>query len=125
MRDFLDLFQMIAECERKSRSVSASFQKGARMPVFPDEIDLYNFFERFDSHAIGKYHDFYAKYVAGRDLLAVFNIVDYLKERPNFVNITYWLGEHRYYAIRFKKRGVFLVSEKKYKELKTRKGCTV
>lgn len=125
MRDFLDLFQMIAECERKSRSASASFQKGAQIPVFPDEIDLYNFFERFDSHAIGKYHYFYAKYVAGRDLLAVFNIVDYLKERPNFVNITYWLGEHRYYAIRFKKRGVFLVSEKKYKELKTRKGCTV
>ena len=122
MRDFLDLLQMIVGCERKSRSVFAFSKKGIQMP---DEIDLYNFFERFDSHAIGKYHDFYAKYIAGREILAVFNIVDYLKERPNFVNITYWLGEHRYYAIRFKKRGVFLVSEERYKELKTMKGCTV
>lgn len=125
MRDFLDLFQMIAECERKSRIASASSQKGSQIPVLPDEIDLYNFFERFDSHAIGKYHDFYAEYIARRELLAVFNIVDYLKERPNFVNITYWLGSHRYYAIKFKKRGVFLVSEERYKELKARKGCTV
>lgn len=123
MRDFLDLFQMFAWCEREIRDASTISQTKARMRALPDEIDLDSFFEMFDRHAIGKYHDFYAKYTAGRELLAVFNIVDYLKERPNFANITCWLGEHRYYAIGFKKSGVFLVSEERYKELKKNRRC--
>lgn len=92
---------------------------------FPDEIDLYNFFEKWRGFAIGRYLSCSDKYVVGRDVTLIGDMRSYMKERDDFDYIIYKIGLQFYHAIKFKDRGVFLVSEKKYKELKTRKGCTV
>lgn len=91
----------------------------------PDEIDLYNFFEKWGGFAIGRYLSCSDKYVVGRDVTLIGDMRSYMKERDGFDYIIYKIGLQFYHAIKFKNRGTFLVSEKKYKEMKTRKGCTV
>lgn len=90
-----------------------------------DEIDLYNFFEKWGGFAIGRYLSCSDKYIVGRDITLIGDMRSYMKERDDFDYIIYKIGLQFYHAIKFKDRGTFLVSEKKYKELKTKKGCTV
>lgn len=131
MRDFLDLFQMIAECERKSRNTSTYFQTKSKVTELPDEIDLYNFFEKYKGVAKGIIEDnsysklfgYHAYYMTKS--FETRSLSEYLSIYEDTVTINYHIGNNRYYAIKFKKRGVFLVSEERYKELKARKGCTV
>lgn len=99
-------------------------QANARQEL-PDEIDLYNFFEKWGGFAIGRYLSCSDKYVVGRDVTLIGDMRSYMKERDGFDYIIYKIGLQFYHAIKFKDRGTFLVSEKKYKEMKTRKGCTV
>lgn len=49
------------------------------------------------------------------------SINDYVKLYDDSISIRYHIGESKYYALRFNGRGVFLVSEKRYNELKAYK----
>ena len=109
---------------RDLRDGPSTNDKDSRQKL-PDEIDLYNFFEKWGGFAICRYLSCSDKYVVGRDVTLIGDMRSYMKERDDFDYIIYKIGLQFYYAIKFKDRGTFLVSEKKYKELKTRKGCTV
>ena len=87
----------------------------------PDEIDLYNFFEKWGGFAIGRYLSCSDKYIVGRDITLIGDMRSYMKEREGFDYIIYKIGLQFYHAIKFKDRGTFLVSEKRYKELKAKK----
>lgn len=91
-------------------------QANARQEL-PDEIDLYNFFEKYKGHA-KCFHIF-------GHVVCCYTLNGYITEYKESDKIEYFIDDNRYYAIKFKDRGTFLVNEKKYKELKTMKGCTV
>lgn len=129
MKDFFDLFRMFYECERKCRNTSTDFQKKAQVTELPDEIDLYNFFEKYKGVAKGVIEDnsysklcgYHAYYMTKS--FETRSLSEYLSIYEDTVTINYHIGDNRYYAINFKKRGVFLVSEKRYKELKKNRRC--
>jgi hypothetical protein len=79
----------------------------------PDEIDLYNFFEMWGGRAECKMLD-HSK--------TIYSICDYSQFYDYATNIRYHIGKAKYYALRFNGRGTFLVSEKRYNELKAKKG---
>lgn len=121
---------LIMDIDVGSKKDNTSYQhikvgKANDRQELPDEIDLYNFFEKWGGFAIGRYLPCSDKYVVGRDITLIGDMRSYMKERDGFDYIIYKIGLQFYHAIKFKDRGTFLVSEKKYKELKTRKGCTV
>lgn len=106
-------------------------RKVSHEPQLPDEIDLYNFFEKYKGVAKGSMDDkSYAK-LCGYHAYYMFksfetgSLSKYLSIYEDIVTADYYIGNNRYHAIKFKDRGTFLVSEKRYKELKARKGCTV
>lgn len=84
-----------------------------RCSLLPDEIDLYNFFEKYKGHA-KCFHIF--GYV-----VCCYTLNGYITEYKESDKIEYFIDDNRYYAIKFKDRGTFLVSEKRYKELKAKK----
>ena len=98
------------------------FERANETHELPDEIDLYNFFEKWRGFAIGRYLSCSDKYVVGRDVTLIGDMRSYMKERDDFDYIIYKIGLQFYHAIKFKDRGTFLVSEKRYKELKAKKG---
>lgn len=101
----------------KIKSFKFEPRKVSHEPQLPDEIDLYNFFEKYKGHA--KCHHIFGYVVCCHTLIG------YVEEYKGSDRIEYFIGDNRYHAIKFKDRGTFLVSEKRYKELKARKGRTV
>lgn len=53
--------------------------------------------------------------------MTAYSIDDYVKLYDDSISIRYHIGKAKYYALRFNGRGVFLVSEKRYNELKAYK----
>ena len=107
-------------------------RKVSHEPQLPDEIDLYNFFEKWQGKVVGLKEDKSYRRVCRAKfcvpLLANFctrSLSVYLAQYDSFFSTEYYIGKKRYHAVKFKDRGTFLVSEKRYKELKARKGCTV
>lgn len=106
MRDFMLFTQKI---ERDMYETVKKLQ-------LPDELDIYNFFETWAGRA--ECH-------LCEGAMTACSINDYVKLYDDSISIRYHIGRSKYYALRFNGRGVFLVSEKRYKELKTKKGTTV
>ena len=94
----------------------------------PDEIDLYNFFEKYKGVAKGSMDDkSYAKLCGYHAYYMIKSfetgsLSKYLSIYEDIITADYYIGNNRYYAIKFKDRGAFLVSEKRYNELKAKKG---
>lgn len=94
----------------------------------PDEIDLYNFFEKYKGVAKGSMDDkSYAKLCGYHAYYMIKSfetgsLSKYLSIYEDIITADYYIGNNRYYAIKFKDRGTFLVSEKRYNELKAKKG---
>lgn len=108
---------MFLDKKSLSSNVAARPLKKDQVPTFPEEIDLYNFFEKWGGLAQmfdEKGNAIYRKTIQG-----------YLSEYNFCCKINYNIESSRYYALNFKDRGTFLVSEKRYKELKVKKGGTV
>ncbi len=80
----------------------------------PDEIDLYNFFEKWRGYA--KCYNVFGSVKSCHTTKA------YFENYRNSNTIEYFINDNHYHAIKFKDRGTFLVSEKRYKELKAKKG---
>lgn len=87
-----------------------------RCSLLPDEIDLYNFFEKWRGYA-KCYNIFWS-------VKSCHTAKAYFENYRNSKAIEYFIDDNRYYAIKFKDRGVFLVSEKRYQELKARHNDT-
>lgn len=83
-----------------------------RCSLLPDEIDLYNFFEKYKGHA-KCFHIF-------GHVVCCYTLNGYITGYKESDKIEYFIDDNRYYAIKFKDRGVFLVSERRYQELKAR-----
>ncbi|WP_333615720.1 hypothetical protein [Bacteroides pyogenes] len=82
--------------------------------AFPDEIDLYNFFEKWRGYA--RCWNLFGHVTSCHTIQA------YSEKYHNSNGIEYFIDDNRYHAIKFKDRGTFLVSEKRYQELKAKKG---
>lgn len=80
----------------------------------PDEIDLYNFFEKWRGYA--KCYNVFGSVKSCHTTKA------YFENYRDSNTIEYFINDNHYHAIKFKDRGTFLVSEKRYKELKAKKG---
>lgn len=109
MADYLDMMrgftQFMDKIERKMYQAEKSVQ-------LPDEIDLYNFFETWGGRAECKMYDC---------SMTICSIFDYVRFYDDAINIRYHIGKAKYYALRFNGKGVFLVSEKRYNELRAKK----
>lgn len=91
--------------------------------AFPDEIDLYNFFEKWHGMAdMSKIVNGITPYDYRTVHETVGDIVKYLNDYQDYNSVEYFIGKNSYHAIKFNDRGTFLVSEKRYKELKSKKG---
>lgn len=121
MADFLDMLrdftQFTDKIERDMRQAAKSIQ-------LPDEIDLYNFFETWNGRAICTYtiehEDLPCR---DEEITVVAKSISRLEDVKDVCStVEYDIHHNRYYAIKFKDRGVFLVSEKRYNELKAKKG---
>ena len=89
----------------------------------PDEIDLYNFFEKWGGRAICSYVIAYDDFPCHDEGSVVAKSISALEDAKGYCDkIEYDIQHNRYYAIKFKDRGTFLVSEKRYNELKAKKG---
>ena len=109
MSDFLD---MLRDFTNFTGKIERDMHNAASRIKLPDEIDLYNFFESWSGHAECRLYE-------GR--MTAYSIDDYVKLYEDSISIRYHIGKARYYALRFNGRGVFLVSEKRYNELKKKK----
>ena len=126
LRKELDDLHQFAD---KAKSFKFEPRKVSYEPQLPDEIDLYNFFEKWGGKVVGlKEDESYRRVCRDKScvpLLANFctrSLSVYLADYNDCFSISYYIGLNRYYAIKFKDKGVFLVSEKRYNELKAKKG---
>lgn len=110
MADFLDILRDFKQFTDKIESDMRHFTDNAQLS---DEIDLYNFFEQWGGRAECRMYDC---------SMTICSIEDYVRFYDDAINIRYHIGRAKYYALRFNGRGVFLVSEKRYNELKGKKG---
>ena len=125
MSDFLD---MLRDFSNFTGKIERDIYNAASRIKLPDEIDLYNFFEKYkgvakgviDDNSYSKLCGYHAYYTTKS--FETRSLSEYLSIYEDTVTINYYIGNNRYYAIKFKKRGVFLVSEKRYNELKEKKG---
>lgn len=119
MADYLEMMrgftQFMDEIERKMYQAEDSVQ-------LPDEIDLYNFFERWKGRAYCVFENFQFTPLGPRFDYNCQSLLRYLSLYNRCSQIKYYIGLNRYYSIKFKDRGTFLVSEKRYNELKQKKG---
>ena len=118
MADYLEMIrgltQFMDEIERKMYQAEDSVQ-------LPDEIDLYNFFETWRGVAICLLRKWHTAIYGISSVRTCETITDYLSIYDDCSQIKYYIGKNRYYAINFNGMGVFLVSEKRYNELKWKK----
>lgn len=112
LRDFT---QFTDKIERDMRQAAKSVQ-------LPDEIDLYNFFEQWGGRAFCVFENFQFTPLEPRCDYNCKSLLRYLSLYSHCSQIKYHIGQNRYYSIKFKDRGTFLVSEKRYNELKAKKG---
>ena len=110
MADFLDILRDFTHFTEKVECKMRHFTDNAQLP---DEIDMYNFFDQWGGRAECMMYDY---------SMTICSIVDYVRFYDDAINIRYHIGKAKYYALRFNGRGVFLVSEKRYNELKGKKG---
>ena len=129
LRDELEDIHQLAD---KIKGFKFEPRKVSHEPQLPEEVDLYNFFEKWQGKVVGlkedKKYSRLCSYKTCFPYLVKFDIRElsaYLAQHDSFFSTEYYIGKKRYYAIKFKDRGTFLVSEKRYKELKTKKGTTV
>lgn len=122
-----DIFDMLRDFTNFTGKIERDIHDAASRINLPDEIDLYNFFEKYKGVAKGVMDDksysklcgYHAYYMTKS--FETRSLSEYLSIYEDTVTINYYIGNNRYYAIKFKKRGVFLVSEKRYNELKAYK----
>lgn len=107
--------QFMDEIERKMYQAKDSIQ-------VPDEIDPYNFFEQWGGRAYCVFESFQFTPLGPRCDYNCQSLQRYLSLYSRCSQIKYYIGRNRYYAINFYNRGVFLVSEKRYNELRAKKG---
>jgi hypothetical protein len=110
MMDFLGILRSFKQFTDKIECDMRHFTDNAQLP---DEIDMYNFFDQWGGRAECRMYDY---------SMTICSIVDYVRFYDDAINIRYHIGKAKYYALRFNGRGVFLVSEKRYNELKGKKG---
>lgn len=110
MSDFLD---MLRDFTNFTGKIERDIHNAASRIKLPDEIDLYNFFGTWGGRAECRLHE---------GTMTAYSIDDYVKLYDDSISIRYHIGKTKYYALRFNGRGVLLVSEKRYNELKEKKG---
>lgn len=110
MADFLD---MLRNFSNFTGNIERDIRQSIKRVKVPEKIDIYNFFEQWGGRAECRLYE--------GDMTA-YSINDYVKLYEDSISIRYHIGKARYYALRFNGRGVFLVSEKRYNELKEKKG---
>ena len=110
MADFLD---MLRNFSNFTGNIERDIRQSIKRVKVPEKIDIYNFFEQWDGRAECRLYE--------GDMTA-YSIDDYVKLYDDSISIRYHIGKAKYYALRFNNRGVFLVSEKRYNELKAKKG---
>lgn len=110
MMDFLGILRSFKQFTDKIECDMRHFTDNAQLL---DEIDMYNFFEQWGGRAECRMYDY---------SMTICSIVDYVRFYDDAINIRYHICKAKYYALRFNGRGVFLVSEKRYNELKGKKG---
>lgn len=113
MMDFLGILHSFKQFTDKIECDMRHFTDKAQLP---DEIDMYNFFEQWGGRAECRMYDC---------SMTICSIFDYVRFYDDAINIRYHIGRTKYYALRFNGRGVFIVSEKRYNELKEKKGVIV
>ena len=121
MSDFLD---MLRDFTNFTGKIERDIHNAAFRIKLPDEIDLYNFFETWGGRAICTYtiehEDLPCR---DEEITVVAKSISRLEDVKGICStVEYDIHHSRYYAIKFKNRGVFLVSEKRYNELKAKKG---
>lgn len=104
---------MLRDFKQFTDKIERDMYQAAKNIQLPDEIDMYNFFEQWGGRAECKTYDC---------SMTICSIFDYVRFYDDAINIRYHIGKAKYYALRFNGRGVFLVSEKRYNELKAKKG---
>ena len=106
MSDILDILRDFTHFTQK---IERDMYETAKRLQLPDEIDLYNFFETWGGRAECSLYE---------GAMIAYSIDDYVRLYDDSISIRYHIGKAKYYALRFNSRGVFLVSEKRYNELK-------
>ena len=110
MADFLD---MLRNFSNFTGNIERDIRQSIKRVKVPEEIDIYNFFEQWGGCAECKMYS---------SSMTIYSVEDYVRFYDDAINIRYHIGKAKYYALRFNGRGVFLVSEKRYNELKAKKG---
>ena len=118
MSDFLD---MLHDFTNFTEKIERDMHKTAKRFQLPDEIDLYNFFKTWGGIAICLLRNWRIAMYGIRGIRTCKTLTDYLSMYDDCSQIKYYIGKNSYYAINFYGRGVFLVSEKRYNELKAKK----
>lgn len=106
------ILDMLHDFTNFTEKIERDMHETAKRLQLPDELDIYNFFETWAGRAECRLYE--------GDMTA-YSIDDYVKLYDDSISIRYHIGKAKYYAIRFNGRGVFLVSEKRYNELKAYK----
>lgn len=106
-----DILDMLSDFTHFTQKIERDMHETAKRLQLPDELDVYNFFETWGGRAECKMYDC---------SITICSIVDYIRFYDDAINIRYHIGKAKYYALRFNGRGVFLVSEKRYNELKAK-----
>lgn len=119
MADFLDMLRDFTQFTEK---IERDMRQAAKSIQLPDEIDLYNFFEKWGGKAICLLKNWHVAMYGISSVRTCKTLTDYLSMYDDCSQIKYYIGKNSYYAINFYGRGVFLVSEKRYNELKQKKG---
>jgi hypothetical protein len=120
MADFLD---MLRDFTGFTGKIEREMKQKAKAVQLPDEIDLYNFFEKWHGIAdMSKIVNGITPYDYRTVHETVGDIVKYLNDYQDYNKVEYFIDDNCYHAIRFKDRGTFLVSERRYQELKAKKG---
>lgn len=104
-----DILDMLRDFTHFTQKIERDMYETAERLQLPDEIDIYNFFETWGGRAECKMYD---------HSMTICSIFDYVRFYDDAINICYHIGKAKYYALRFNGKGVFLVSEKRYNELK-------
>lgn len=119
MSNFLD---MLHDFTNFTGKIERDIYNAASRIKLPDEIDLYNFFETWGGMAICFLRNWHTAMYGISCVRTCKTLTDYLSMYDDCSQIKYYIGKNSYYAINFYGRGVFLVSEKRYNELKPKKG---
>lgn len=108
-----DILDMLRDFTHFTQKIERDMYDTAKRLQLPDELDVYNFFEQWGGRAECNIYDY---------SMTLCSIEDYVRFYDDAINIRYHIGKAKYYALRFNDRGTFLVSERRYKELKSKKG---